>query len=91
VKVPAVAVASCSAAPISAPRKKSLKRGASAVDEGTTSGVRPSKTRSLESTKRKRKTSEPVSDTELQAASDLAQMTHKKLKKAVKKVASSGV
>jgi hypothetical protein len=91
VKVPAVAVASCSAAPISAPRKKSLKRGASAVDEGATSGVKPSKTRSLESSKRKRKTSEPVLDAELQAAFGLAQMSRKKLKKAVKKVASSGV
>jgi hypothetical protein len=90
-KVPAVAVASCSAAPISAPRKRSSKRGASVVDEGTISGVKPSKTRSLEYTKRKRKTSEQVSDAELQAASGLAQMSRKKLKRAVQKVASSGV
>jgi hypothetical protein len=91
VKVPAVVGASCSAAPISAPRKRSSKRGASAVDEGATSGVKPSKTRSLESMKRKRKTSEPVSNAELQAASGLSQMSRKKLKKVVKKVASSGV
>jgi hypothetical protein len=90
-KVPAVAVASCSAAPINAPRRKSLKRGSSAVDESTSSGVKPTKTRSLESSKRKRKTSEQISDVELQAASDLAQMSRKKLKKAVKKVSSSGV
>jgi hypothetical protein len=90
-KVPAVAVASCSAAPINAPRRKSSKRGPSTVDESTSSGVKPSKTRSLDSSKRKRKTSEQISDVELQAASGLAQMSCKKLKKAVKKVASSGV
>jgi hypothetical protein len=45
----------------------------------------------LESSKRKRKTSERISDVELQAASGLAQMSRKKLKKAVKKVSSSGV
>jgi hypothetical protein len=57
-KVPAVTVASCSAAPISAPRRRSSKRGPSVIDESTSSGVQPSKTISLESTKRKRKTSE---------------------------------
>jgi hypothetical protein len=45
----------------------------------------------LESSKRKCKTSERISDAELQAASGLAQMSRKKLKKAVKKVSSSGV
>jgi hypothetical protein len=45
----------------------------------------------LESSKRKRNTSERVSDVELQAASGLAQMSRKKLKKAVKKISSSGV
>jgi hypothetical protein len=90
-KVPAVAVASCSAAPINAPRRRSSKRGSSAVNESTSSGVKPSRTRSLESSKRKRKTSERISDVELQAASGLAQMSRKKLKKAVKKVSSSGV
>jgi hypothetical protein len=45
----------------------------------------------LESSKRKRKTSERISDVELQAASGLAHMSRKKLKKAVKKVSSSGV
>jgi hypothetical protein len=45
----------------------------------------------LESSKRKRKTSERISDVELHAASGLAQMSRKKLKKAVKKVSSSGV
>jgi hypothetical protein len=90
-KVPAVAVASCSAAPINAPRGRSSKRGSSAVNESTSSGVKPSKTRSLESSKRKRKTSEQISYVELQAASDLAQMSRKKLKKVVRNVSSSGV
>jgi hypothetical protein len=90
-KVPAVAVASCSAAPINAPRRRSSKRGSSAVNESTSSGVKPSRTRSLESSKRKRKSSERISDVELHAASGLAQMSHKKLKKAVKKVSSSEV
>jgi hypothetical protein len=45
----------------------------------------------LESSKRKRKTSERISDVEIQAASSLAQMSRKKLKKAVRKVSSSGV
>jgi hypothetical protein len=90
-KVPAIAVASCSASPINAPRIRSSKRGSSSVSEGTSSGVKPSRTRSLESLKRKRKTSERTSDAELQAASGLAQMSRKKLKKAVKKVSSVGV
>jgi hypothetical protein len=90
-KVPAVAVASCSAAPISAPRRRSSKRGPSVIEESTSSGVQPSKTKSLESTKCKRRTSEQLSDAELQAASDLTRMIHKKSKKAVKKVVSSGV
>jgi hypothetical protein len=91
-KLPAVAVASCSAAPINAPRIRSSKRGSSPAGEGASSGVKPSRTRSLESSKRKRKTSEPrTSDAELQAASGLAQMSRKKPKKAVKKVSSTGV
>jgi hypothetical protein len=90
-KIPAVAVASCSAAPLNAPRRRSSKSGPSVVDETTSSGVQPSKTRSLESSKRKRKSSEQVLDAELQAASSLAQMSRKKSKKAVKKVVSSKV
>jgi hypothetical protein len=90
-KVPSVAVASCSAAPISAPRRRSSERGPSIADETTPSGVQPSKTRSLESSKRKRRTSEQLLDVELQAASSLAQMSRKKSKKAIRKVVSSGV
>jgi hypothetical protein len=90
-KLPAVAVASCSATPINAPRIRSSKRGSSPASEGTSSGVKPSRTKSLESSKRKRKTSERTSDVELQAASGLAQMSRKRLKKAVKKVSSVGV
>jgi hypothetical protein len=72
-KVPAVTVASCSAAPINAPRIRSLKRSSSPANEGASSGVKPLRTRSLESSKRKRKTSElRTSDAELQAASGLA-------------------
>jgi hypothetical protein len=89
--VPAVAVTSCSTAPINAPRMRSSKRGSSSVSESTSPGVKPSRTRSLESSKRKRKTSDRTSDAELQAALGLAQMSRKKLKKAVKKVSSAGV
>jgi hypothetical protein len=76
-KIPAVAVASCSAAPLNAPRRRSSKSGPSVVDETTSSGVQPSMTRSLEASKRKRRVSEQVSDAELQEASDLAQMSRK--------------
>jgi hypothetical protein len=44
------------------------------------------KTKSLESSKRKHKSSEAVSDVELQAASSLAQLGEKKIKTTVKKV-----
>jgi hypothetical protein len=60
-------------------------------DDSISSGVQPTKTRSLESSKRKRKTFEQVSDAELQAASSLAQMSRKKAKKAVKKIVSTEV
>jgi hypothetical protein len=91
-KLPAIAVASCLATPINAPRIRSSKRGSSPASEGASPGVKPSRARSLESSKRKRKTSEPrASDAELQDASGLAQMSRKKLKKVVKKVSSTGV
>jgi hypothetical protein len=90
-KKPAVAVASCSAAPPRAPRRRSSKSSLAIADEITSSSVQPSKTRSLESSKRKRKTSKQVSDAELQAAFSLAQMSRKKANKAVKKVVSSEV
>jgi hypothetical protein len=90
-KILAVAVASCSAAPPKASRRRSSKSGPSIADETTSSGVVPSKIKSLESSKRKRRSSEQVSDAELQAVSSLAQMSRKKAKKAVKKVVSSEV
>jgi hypothetical protein len=90
-KIPVVVVASCSAGSQKAPRRRSSKSSISIVDETTSSGVQPSKARSLESSKHKRKSSEQVSDAELQAASSLAQMSCKKAKKAVKKVVSSEV
>jgi hypothetical protein len=64
-KMPAIAVASCSAAPPKAPRRRSSKSSLSIADETTSSGVQPSKTKSLESSKCKRKSSEQVSDAEL--------------------------
>jgi hypothetical protein len=90
-KIPAVAVASCSVAPPKAPRRRSSKSGLTTADETTSSGIQPTKTKSLESSKRKRKSSEQISDAELQAASSLARMSRKKSKKVVKKVVSSGV
>jgi hypothetical protein len=90
-KIPAVAVASCSVAPPKAPRRRSSKSGPATADEATSSGIRPTKTKSLESSKRKRKSSGRLSDAKLQAASSLAGMSRKKSKKAVKKVVSSEV
>jgi hypothetical protein len=90
-KIPAVAIASCSVAPPKAPRRRTSKSGPATADETTTSDVQPTKTKSLESSKRKCKSSEQLSDAELQAASSLARMTRKKSKKAVKKVVSSEV
>jgi hypothetical protein len=91
VKAPIVAVASCSAAPLKAPRGKFLKKGKVDTDETSSSAVRPKKTKSLESNKRKRNSSEAVSDVELQVASGLARLSRKKIKKAVKKVAVAEV
>jgi hypothetical protein len=90
-KIPAVAVASCSAAPPRALRRRSSKSSLTIADETTSSSVVPSRTKSLKSSKRKRRSSEQVSDVELHAASSLAQMRHKKAKKAIKKIASSEV
>jgi hypothetical protein len=56
-KMPAVAVASCSAAPLKAPRRRSSKSSKLIIDETTSSNVQPTKTRSLEPTKRKCQTS----------------------------------
>jgi hypothetical protein len=53
VKVPTVAVANCSAAPLKASRRRSSKKGKGNTDETSSSTVRPEKTRSLESHKRK--------------------------------------
>jgi hypothetical protein len=64
-KMPAVAVASCSAAPPKAPRRRSFRSSRLTTDETTSSSVQPAKTKSLESSKHKRKSSEQVSDAEL--------------------------
>jgi hypothetical protein len=75
-KVSAVVVATCSATPPRAPRGKSSKKrkGMSEVGDISSSTIRPEKTKSLESRKRKHKASEGVSDAEIQAASSLAQL-----------------
>jgi hypothetical protein len=85
-KAPAVAVASCSATPPKAPRRRSSKKGKSSTDDTSFSTVCPDKTKSLESSKRKRKASEGVSDAEIQVASSLAQLGQKKNKTAIKKI-----
>jgi hypothetical protein len=80
VKMPCVDVASCLAAPLKASRRRSSKKGKVNIDETTSYSVQPAKTKSLESTKRKRKSFEHVSDVELHAATSLAQMSRKRLK-----------
>jgi hypothetical protein len=90
-KMPAVVVASCLAAPSKALRRRSSKSSRLIADETKSASVQPAKTKSLESSKRKCKSSEQVSDAELQAASSLAQMSQKKAKKAVKKVVAAEV
>jgi hypothetical protein len=91
VKMPTVAVASCSAAPLKAPRGKSSKKGKKDTDETSSSAVRPEKTKSLKSNKRKRKSSEVILDAKIHAASSLTQLSRKKTKKAVKKIAIAEV
>jgi hypothetical protein len=91
VKMPCVAVASCSVVPLKVSRRRSSKKSRVNIDETTSSSVQPAKTKSLESTKQKRKSSEHVSDVELQAASSLAQMSRKKAKKAIKKIVAAEV
>jgi hypothetical protein len=90
-KMPTIAVASCSATPLKGPRRRSSKSSTLIIDETMSSSVQHAKTRSLESSKRKRKSSEQVLDAELQAASSLAQMRQKKSKKAVKKIVAAGI
>jgi lysyl-tRNA synthetase class I len=91
VKMPCVVVASCSAAPLKALRRRSSTKSKVITEETTSSSVQPMKTKSLESSKWKRKYSEQVSEVELQAASSLAQLSQKKAKKAVKKIAAAEV
>jgi hypothetical protein len=89
--MPCVVVASCSTAPLKALRRKSSTKSKANIGETTSSSVQPTKTKSLESTKRKHKSSEQVSEVRLQAASSLAQLSQKKAKKAVKKIATAEV
>jgi hypothetical protein len=68
----AIAVASCSATPPKASRRRSSKKGKNNIDETSSSAIRLDKVKSLESSKRKSKTFEAISDAEIQAASGLA-------------------
>jgi hypothetical protein len=79
-------MASCSDAPLKAPRRKSSKKRKGSIGETSSSIACPEKTKSLESSKQKHKSSEAVSDVELKAASSLAQLGEKKIKTTVKKV-----
>jgi hypothetical protein len=66
-KILAIAIAVCSAAPPKAPRRRTSKKGkvkSSAIDTSSPS-VHPGKTKSLESSKRKRKASEDISDADI--------------------------
>jgi hypothetical protein len=90
-KAPGVVVASCSVAPLKAPRGKSSKKRKGNINETSSFVIRHEKTKSLESSKRKRKSSEAISDVELQAASSLAQLGKKNIKTTVKKVAVAEV
>jgi hypothetical protein len=73
-KIPAVATTVCSAAPPKAPRRRTLKKGKakSGACDTSSSAICPEKTKSLESSKRKKKASEGISDAVIQAASILA-------------------
>jgi hypothetical protein len=75
VKAPAIAMANFSVTPLKAPRGKSSKKGKGDTDETSSSTVRPEKTKSLKSSKQKCKSSEAVSDVELQAVSILARLS----------------
>jgi uncharacterized protein YktA (UPF0223 family) len=91
VKAPAVVVASCLAAPLRASRRTSSKKRNKCGDGTSPSTMCPEKTKSLVSSKRKHKSSEAVSDAELQAATDLAGLSQKKMKKVVKKITAAEV
>jgi hypothetical protein len=86
-KVPAVVVVGYSAAPPKARWKRALKKEKAKNNAGDTSSpaICPSKTKSLESSKRKRKASESTFEIEIQAASGLANLSRKKSKKVVKR------
>jgi hypothetical protein len=92
-KISAVAVAVCSVAPPKARRKRASRKEKAKSVAGDTSSpaICPAKTKSLESSKRKRKASEYISDDEIQAASSLAKLGRKKSKKSMKKVAATVV
>jgi hypothetical protein len=77
----AVAVASCSFGPPKTSRSSSSKKR-KGCDDGTSSAtVCPERTKSLESNKRNHKSTEHVSDAELQAATSLAGLSRRRRRK----------
>jgi hypothetical protein len=86
-------VAGCSAAPPKARNKRASKKEKAKSSAGDASypTICPANTKSLESSKRKRKASEDVSDVEIQAASSSVKLSRKKSKKAVKNVVATVV
>jgi hypothetical protein len=90
-KALAIVVASCSAAPPKAPRRKSSKKLKSNIGDTSSTVVCFDKTKSLESRKRMRKASGGVSEAEIQAASSPAQLGQKISKKAMNKISISKV
>jgi hypothetical protein len=90
-KAPVVVVASCSFGPPKISRRTSSNKRKGIVEGTSSATLCLEKTRSLESSKRKHKSTEAISDAELQAAIGLTGLSGKKMKKAVKKVVSAGV
>jgi hypothetical protein len=82
-KISAIAIAVCSTAAPKAPRRRASRKekAKSSATDTSSPSVRPGKTKSLESSKRKRKASKDISDVEIQAASSLAQLGKKKLRR----------
>jgi hypothetical protein len=78
----------CLAVPPKARRRRASKKEKAKSSAGNTSSsiVCPTKTKSLESSKRKRKAFEDISDAANQVASCLAKLGKKKTKKAMKKI-----
>jgi hypothetical protein len=85
-KAPAIVIARCLCGPPKTCRRSSSKKR-KGVDDGTSYAiVCLEKTRCLESSKRKHKSIEAISDGELQAATGLTGLSRKKMKKSMKNI-----